>query len=72
MSNSNLRADGEGGYVIDYSDPDYVDTGEAYTSGEKVPDDPDVTVRVNFNTRTAKLETGGTSLDVSHNYFIDG
>lgn len=72
VSNPNLQSDKHGNYFIDYTDPNYVETGEDYTSGELASDELSVVVRVNFETRTAVLEIGEDAcLDVSHNYFSE-
>lgn len=71
VSNPNVQIDENGNYFIDYNDPNYIDTGEAYTQGESVPDDPGVIIRVNFGTRKAIVEIGDASMDISNNFFAD-
>ncbi|MEL7143969.1 MAG: hypothetical protein AAFY33_06760 [Cyanobacteria bacterium J06643_4] len=75
VTNPNLQYEGTDVYVINYSDPEYIEReGDPLLipREERIdPEIPDLVIRVNFKQKTAVITIGDQALDVSQNYFFD-
>jgi hypothetical protein len=72
VSNPNVKPDGNGNYIIDFEDPNFISTPEyiGYQEEGRQPDKPPMILRLNFQNRTAFLEFGNiTKMDVPSGYF---
>ena len=71
--NPNVKSDGSGNYVINYSDPNYIE-GDPLTINREERRDPeldDIIVCVNFSQKTATVTVGDHTLDISTKFFLN-